>query len=354
MEALKTHVKAVFKVTDDSPPWARMVICGLATAGPLAVGMARGELSLAVYAALLGYLVALNDHLGTVMHRCFVGTLSFVVLLGAFALGMALQGHFGVFLVMALALTYWLGLMGGLGAEVERLLLFSVIQILIGFYAHSLTMNVIDATLNYGLVAYAIIIIGMIVSDRFYLKGRTEPFAGLQESILSAVTRTRRRHVYALSFVLTALLAIFCVQFFHIERGYWTVVTVMLIMKPDNKESIYRSFQRFVGTLVGVFVGEATVVLAHDARILIFGLMLSAFCVPYAMKRNYWMVSFFVSIVVMFLLSIPSVSHNDPQLPFLRLQATLYGCLISFVGVFIFRWLEKFLVKEPEPPSFAK
>jgi len=338
MKRFREHTVALFKNTEDEIPWARMVICGLATAGPLAVGLLRGEISLAIYASLLGYLVALNDHLGTLWQRCLIGTLSFVVLIAAFALGLALHGHFSIFFVTTLALTYWLGLMGGLGAEVERLLLFAIIQLLIGFYAHALNLGVAVATFNYGLIAYAIIIAGMFVSD-FILRGKTQAFAGLQESILSSLTLRRQRHLYAFSFLVTALLAILCVQYFAIERGYWTVVTVMLIMKPDQKESIYRSFQRFIGTLLGVFVGEATVVLAGNAEVLILGLMLCAFLVPYAMKRNYWMVSFFVSIVVMFLLSIPAVNHPDAHLPFLRLQATLYGCLISLTGVFIFRLL---------------
>ncbi|MEN0059087.1 MAG: FUSC family protein [Bdellovibrio sp.] len=346
MKVVVEHTKALFKNTDEAPPWARMTICSLATGIPLLVGWWQGELNSAIYASLLGYFVALNDHLGSLVHRLLVATLSFVALIAAFVLGVSLHEHFAIFISITLLLTYWLGLMGGLGAEAERLLLFSSIQILVAYYTPRMGTGSLDSLLHYGLIGYSVVLLGMVISNHF-LRGKTLEYARLHSSLLSSLTFSRRRHIYAFSYMVAALLAILCIQYFVIERGYWTIVTVMLIMKPDHKESVYRSLQRFIGTLVGVGLGEALIVSTQSVQVLIIGVMISAFLIPYAMKRNYWLVSFFVSIVVMFLLSIPVIGHPDTHLPFVRLEATLYGCLLSVVGVLLFKVIEKIFIKIP-------
>jgi hypothetical protein len=349
-ERLRDHVKAIFQSSHEPIPWARMVICGIATAGPLWVGFIRGQLSVAIYAALIGYFMALNDHLGTLNHRLLVGACSYVVLIAAFFLGFYLQDSFTVFLIITLILTYWLGLMGGQGAEVERLLLFSIVEILIAVYARRVSgmggLSAIAPSLFlYSLVAFGLIGGGMIASQ-WVLKHKALEYAELKPSLLSALTWSRRRHLYATSFALAVFVAIFCVRVFAVERGYWTVVTVILVMKPDRRESVYRSLQRFVGTLVGVTVGNALTTSAQSAEILIAGVLIAACLVPYAMKRNYWLVAFFVSIIVIFLLTLPNMAHVDPRLPVLRLVATLYGCFLSLLGVLIFKVLDQIFMRQ--------
>ncbi len=317
MERLRNHAKAIFQNAPEAPPWAQMAICGLATTGPLVVGFLNGDLSSAIYAALLGYFVALNDHLGTLAHRLLVGTLSYLVLVTMLSLGVLLQNSFSSFVIVILVSTYCVGLMGGRGAEMERLLLFGIVELLVSFYARRISPNAMVSVFHYGWIAYALVMIGMVASN-VILRGRTvAEFAALKPSLLSFFTLRRLRHLYALSFMLTVLLAIVCVRVFAIERGYWTIVTVVLIMKPDRKESVYRSFQRFVGTLLGVAFGDAVIGVVHDAEILIGGVMISAFLIPYAMKRNYWMVAFLVSIVVILVfrsprppLTIPAACRN--------------------------------------------
>ena len=352
MERLRSHAKAILKNTNEEAiPWARMSVCSLATGTPLIFGLLRGELHLAIFGALIGYLIELNDHLGSLSHRLLIATLSFMILAASFTMGLSLHNHHTIFIVMVLTLTYWLGLMGGLGAETERLLLFSIIQMLVAFYSQKAFIDQIDPIFNYALTAYFMVAVGMTLTHFFFKKGVNLPYSSIKKSLHSSFTFKRLRHIYAISFTVTALIAIYCVEHFKIDRGYWTIITVMIIMKPDRKESIYRSLQRLLGTVLGIFLGEGLIMSVNQAEILIFIIMLSAFLIPYAMKRNYWLVSFLVSIVVIMLLSLPTLGHTDLHLPFVRLEATLYGCLLSFLGVSIFYIFSKILAHNHKQES---
>ena len=346
LEPIKQHVKAMHSVTrTEAPPWARMMICGVACGAPLMTGYLNGSLSSAIYGALLGYLLAQNDHSGSLVHRLLIAGLSFVSYLSCFGLGIVLREHLALFIALVGCFIYFLGMMGGYGAELERMVLFSIVQLIMGFYAPSVHLGQFPEIFLYASLALAVVWTGRISADRI-LGSENLPYAKLKTSLLSSLTRDKKRHYYAISYTLAALISIGVVTEFEIPRGYWTIVTVLLVMKPDHRESVYRSFQRFIGTVLGVMVGEGFLNLIHREEILILAVSLAAFAVPYAVKRNYAMVSFFVSLVVIFLLNIPHLGHPDTLIPFVRLKATLYGCGLSLFGVLIYATLCRVLIKK--------
>lgn len=334
MNSIRHFTSELFKNNTESPPWARMFLCAIATGTPLLIGLVRGELEYCIYAALIGYLIELNDHLGSLRHRLLIATLSFLGLAASFTVGLLLHGHWPFFISVLLFLIYWLGLMGGRGAEVERILLFSAIQMLIAYYNSHVDIRHIDRIFEYALMAYLIVLIGITLSQ-YLFKGVNLNFAKIKESLVQSITKQKTHHLYAVSFVFATLISLSIVHFANIERGYWCVITTLLIMKPDRKESIRRSFQRFIGTALGVLVGESLILYLPYIELIIAVIMFCAFTIPYAMKRNYWQVSFFVSIVVLLLLNLPNIGSPDTHLPFVRLEATAYGCVIGLIGVLI-------------------
>jgi len=339
MNHLKHHAREMFRHASAETPWSQMTICALATSLPLALGLLRGEVGAAIFGALLGYFVTLNDHLGPALHRSMVAVLSAASLFGAFAIGLLLQQNVILFLGVLVLLTYWLGLMGGRGAEIERLIAFALIELLVGFYNSRLTLSILPGVLLYSSLALLIIVVSSILHSFW----RSAPAAHktLRESLAHSWTFSFRRHCYATSLSVTLMLALCCVEYWTIQRGYWTVITVLLIMRPSRQESVYRSIQRLLGTLAGILLGAVLLAFVQNAWVPVVTIGLAAFGVPFAQRRNYALVSFLVSMVVLCLVSLPNIPNLDPRLPAIRLEATLYGCALSLFGVGLFRCLEQ-------------
>ena len=310
-------------------PWPHMLVCGSAATLPTLAGFYAGELRLAIYGGLIGYLMALNDHFGALPHRILISTLSLAALGAAFVIGVNLQDSPHVFLGVMAVLTYWLGLMGGTGAEAERLLLFALIELVVTHYAVTITPMMEHAALPYGLLAFATLITGQIASDRFARSYRVVTFARLGPSVRESITRQVSRHRYAANYTLAVILAIAINQRFAIERGYWMIITVLLVMRPEFRDGLYRQAQRLVGTLLGVLIGDLLILTIDVKALLIAGVFLSACAVPFALKRNYWLVSFFATIMVVLFLTLPVDGPPGIHVPFVRLLATTYGCLLS-------------------------
>ena len=323
------HARGVLAQSQSPVPWPHMMICGLTTSLPVFVGLLRGELGLSIYGALAGYLITLNDHFGSLRHRLLITAVSFTAMAVAFTLGLDLRGHPTAFITVVMTLTYWLGLMGGTGAEVERLLLFSVIDVVIVYYQPAVTTASGPGILAYGIFALLIIFAGQCLSDRFAARHRNATFAKMLPSLRRALTRQGARHRYAVNYLLATGLAILAVDRFAIERGYWMVITVLLVMRPDFKDSVYRNLQRLFGTLLGVTIGDLLILFINVKALLVLGVAAAAFAVPYGLKRNYWLVSFFATILVVLFLTLPTSGVRDVHVPFVRLLATVYGCGLS-------------------------
>lgn len=48
-----------------------------------------------------------------------------------------------------------------------------------------------------------------------------------------------------------------------LPHGYWIALTIVIVLRPDYASTIYRSVQRVGGTVIGVGLGAATVLLLH-------------------------------------------------------------------------------------------
>lgn len=154
-----------------------MILCALATGTPLLAGLASNHLLLAIYGSLTGYMLSLNDHFGTLGHRLWTVSISFLMMLAGFAGGVYLQGRPFEFILVFAAMTYWLGLLGGEGAEFERGALFSLVLLLVSVSSHPLSPESTKMVFTFASVGYLILISGM-VSIAFLIKQKPDPHAG--------------------------------------------------------------------------------------------------------------------------------------------------------------------------------
>lgn len=331
MLQLKKHYHEIIKMDEATPPWPRMFLCAIATGLPLIIASFRGEISLAIYGALIGYLLALNDHLGETRHRVWVTVLTFVLLMGGFVAGFFLRSHPALFQFILAALVYWIGILGGDGAELERGVLFSVIGIVLVYFSAEIPAELIPVILNYCLFAFATMLIGIPLIS-IVKKRVPDQFAKLRASFHLSLTKQREKHVHAACYTAMTLLSVAVAHALHVERGYWITVTVLLVMRAERTQSIYKTLQRLFGTAFGVLLCDILGQFISSTPVVLGIIIICGFILPWALKRNYLYASFVMTVLIVFLLELSSSKFGDLTVPFLRLQATLIGCILSILG----------------------
>ena len=312
-----------------------MLVCALATVVPLLLGYRDGNLTIAIYASLAGFLMGLSDAVAPVGHRLLIATVAFATACSGFAVGISLQASWVAFTTVAMALTYGLGLMGGRGGEFERLILFGILELVLARYSPALAAAPVPTLALYMLAAYVTALLSILLTA-VTLQKAPGPFVHIRYASRQPFTRDPKRHIYALQYLCAVGLTVLCIETLRVPRGYWSIITVLLIMRPDRKEALYRITQRMFGTLLGVAVGELVIYLHLPLAALMGGAALCGLGVPYAWRRNYWWVSFGATNLVILLLSIAQYGHLDGAITWMRLQATLLGCGIGLFVVLVF------------------
>jgi hypothetical protein len=338
------HATRILKPKRIKTPWVWIVLTAFAVFFPMVMGYWLGEISLAIYGALVGYFLGLCDHEANKKQRLLVCFSAFFAAYIAFVLGVFSQSSDAGFILSSILVIYLLGLLGGKGAEIERLLLLAVINFFVATYARSLSVALLPKISFYMLLSLFAAILGIFCFPYANME-RHKKIPSWKELFKLWSTKDISRHFYAFYITTAILLAILFVHFFQITRGYWTVITVLLVIKPNKRETIYRLIQRLFGSLIGVFVAEILIHLQLPLELLIFGATACAALVPACWNRNYWLVTFFATNLVILLLSMAQYGHIDQTLTFVRLVASLYGCGIGIFSVLLFRQLERHLFR---------
>jgi hypothetical protein len=120
-----------------------------------------------------------------------------------------------------------------------------------------------------------------------------------------------------------------------LERSYWVVMTVAIVMKPDYGSVFTRAVQRGLGTVLGAVVGAIVLVLVHGVGLLVPFAVLAGL-LPLGRSRNYGLLAVFLTPLVVVLISLlrPGGWHLAGD----RLLDTVVGCLIVLVVGFLPWW----------------
>ncbi len=104
---------------------------------------------------------------------------------------------------------------------------------------------------------------------------------------------------------IAVMLAIIVSHSLNFERSYWAILTSMLLISQTWGESIKKSLERILMTILGGITGTLIYfLLIQHAHILVFILLLSVFFNIYFMGRNYLLVAFFTTMFVVFLFAL--------------------------------------------------
>jgi hypothetical protein len=322
--------------------WEMMVLCAVATCLPLIAGLIRDELMISVYGSLAGYLLSLSVNSATLKKRIGVVLFTYLMLVAGFCIGYNFHQSHAFYLVLFTATVYWLGILAGHGDDLERTVLFTTISIIAGNGTPKLPMQVFPAIVLYTLTGLVVILAGVII---IYLTTEHQPriVNDLKTSLKRSFIFRKRNRSHAASYAIAALLSIFIAQLLKMERANWVTITVLLVMKPDQNAALYRSAQRFAGTILAVIFMDVLVQVYNDRNIMLVLIVACALFTPWAAQKNYWIVSFLSTIMAVFMLELTSANGLSIHTPFVRLAATILGCALAVLGIAISRTTDKYI-----------
>jgi uncharacterized membrane protein YccC len=111
-----------------------------------------------------------------------------------------------------------------------------------------------------------------------------------------------------------------------LQRSYWVVLTVAIVVKPDYGSVFVRAVQRGAGTVVGAVLGAVILVAVPYGPWLVVPIAVLAAGYPYGRLRNFGLGATFMAPVVVLL--IDQLAPTNWWLAEDRLVDTLIGCAI--------------------------
>lgn len=111
-----------------------------------------------------------------------------------------------------------------------------------------------------------------------------------------------------------------------LQRSYWVVLTVAIVLKPDYGSVFARAVQRGIGTIVGAVLGAVILIAVPYGPWLLFPLAVLAAGLPYGRLRNFGLLATFQAPLVVLLIDL--LAPAGWRLAEERLVDTLLGCVI--------------------------
>ncbi|WP_244524789.1 FUSC family protein [Trujillonella endophytica] len=134
---------------------------------------------------------------------------------------------------------------------------------------------------------------------------------------------------FALRLALCMTVAEIARQLLPLDRPYWVLLTVAIVLKPDFGSVFTRAVQRGAGTLLGVLIGSLLLALLPRNGWVLLALAVAAGLLPWARDANFGLFSVFQTPVIILLLDL--ALDGGPELVLARMLDTLVGCAIVLV-----------------------
>jgi uncharacterized membrane protein YccC len=156
--------------------------------------------------------------------------------------------------------------------------------------------------------------------------GGAEPPRERQQPLLALATQFREglATTFAIRLMLCIGVATVASEVLPLQRSYWVVLAVAVVMKPDFGSVFARTVQYSAGTVIGALIAAAILAAGPPDAALLVPMALFAALMPYGMSRNYGLFGIFFTPLVVLLIDL--LSHDGWSLAEDRLIDILFGC----------------------------
>jgi uncharacterized membrane protein YccC len=138
---------------------------------------------------------------------------------------------------------------------------------------------------------------------------------------------------HALRLAVVSALAEVIARASGLSHGYWIVLTIFIVLRPDYSSTLYRGLQRAAGTVVGAGLGVATALLMNvSLTALLCGVAVSLLAAYAVFTVNYLLYAVFLTDFIVVLLALLGLPPDPTAL------ARLIGTAIG-TGLAIFAYL---------------
>lgn len=329
---LKEHITNTLRFQPNPSPWPRMILCSLSVGFPLFIGVLLNDTRSAIFGSLFGYILIINDHFGSYKHRLTHLMATYFSIVMSFLLGLYLADHQIIFTLVLFIFSFAIGLTKGRGIELERMILYSTLQLLMASQSSQLQGH-INAPLFYTSISFINYVICLTLV--FLVMKHSPHFASRKRETLKKVLSSDMPMSFAATYAVTVCLGFLIAKYFSIDHDYWVPGTILIVMMPDHYQSLYRGAQRLLGTIIGVVVASIMIKFGQNSPIVLIAFsMIFAFLTPLGQIKNFWLANAFVAGLILFLIEIANAipRTGDFDLAILRIKDIGLGC---FIGIFV-------------------
>jgi len=140
---------------------------------------------------------------------------------------------------------------------------------------------------------------------------------------------------HALRLGTASMVAVGLYKGFHIEHGYWLILTVLVIVKPEFAATRQRAGERIFGSVVGGAIGTLLVAWIHNVFVLDALLLI---CCVLAYSHSPDSYGLFVTFLTPFVvLMINIAAPGNWEIALVRISNTLLGGAIALVVAYLLR-----------------
>jgi hypothetical protein len=118
------------------------------------------------------------------------------------------------------------------------------------------------------------------------------------------------------------------------DHGHWISLTMLIVIQPYFGATRKKGIERIVGTVAGIVLGGAIMLLPLPHDVFVGLLIIVSFFVAYFLRNNYKVGVFFVTIMMVILMQISQ--QASWELIGWRVLSTLIGALLAVVASYVF------------------
>jgi uncharacterized membrane protein YccC len=157
---------------------------------------------------------------------------------------------------------------------------------------------------------------------------RIERFRGIEE-IRNNLSFQSSSFRHALRLAAASALAALAASAFHVTRGYWIPMTVVVVLKPNFGGTFHRAIQRITGTVAGALLAALLLWCVQDSGWLLLILAILSFLTMTLRWANY--VAFSLALTPMIMVMLDLAHPGTVTDSFLRLLHTIIGGGLAIV-----------------------